>query len=99
MADVTESEETAEREPGPMESAVLADMERWGPKMARTTLAVGALDMAQRLDEGGMRPTAASLLHAQLRASVLELEKLAPPQADVDDVDELKGRRARRRGA
>lgn len=86
-------------EPGPMEAAVLADMERWGPELAQSTLAVGALDMAQRLDVGGMNPTPASLLHAQLRASVLELNKLAPPQAEVDEIDELNEKRRERRGA
>ena len=100
MADVTDSEKNTEREPGPMEAAVLADMERWGEKLAGTSLAAGVLDMARRLDTTtDLRPTAASLLHAQLRASVLELEKLAPPQVVTDSVDELKRKRRERRGA
>lgn len=81
-----------------MESAVLADMERWGPRLAKTALAAGALDLARRLDVSDMNPTPASLLHAQLRASVLELDKLAPPQAEVDEIDEINGDRALRHG-
>jgi hypothetical protein len=53
--------------------------------------------MARRLDVGDMNPTPASLLHAQLRASVLELDKLAPPQAEVDEIDELNEQREKRR--
>lgn len=97
MADITESDSGSEREPGPMEAAVLADMERWGPQLAKTTLAAGALDLARRLDVGDMNPTPASLLHAQLRASVLELDKLAPPQAEVDEIDEINRKREERR--
>lgn len=81
-----------------MERAVRADMRRWGKKLAATSLAVGALDMAKRLDED-MNPTPASLLHAQLRATVLELEKLAPADTDADAVDELQRVRRERRGA
>jgi hypothetical protein len=98
MADITESDSDSEREPGPMEAAVLADLERWGPKLAAGILAVGALDMARRLDTEKMNPTPASLLHAQLRTSAIELERLAPEQEETDEIDEITGDHERRHG-
>lgn len=97
MTDVTERNSAAESESGLMEVAVRADLDRWGPTVAGTAMAASALDLARRLDAGGVRPTAASLLHAQLRATVLELAKLAPPEAETDSVDELKRKRQERR--
>lgn len=86
-------------EPGRMEKAVLGDLGRWGAAVADTALAVSALDLAQRLDVAGVRPAAASMLHTQLRATLLELAELAPAQAENDDVDEVKRKRDERRGA
>jgi hypothetical protein len=99
MADVTDRDADDGRDPGPMEAAVRRDLDRWGPKVADTALAASALDLARRLDVGDVRPTAASLLHAQLRATVLELTELAPDEAEADDIDELQRKRNERRGA
>ncbi|WP_143591284.1 hypothetical protein [Thermoactinospora rubra] len=80
--------------------AVRADLERWG--IAEDTgLAASALDLAARLSVPDIRPAAASMLHAQLRATLAELAKLAKPEAESGDpVDELQKRREdRRKGA
>lgn len=79
--------------------AVQADLDRWGESVADTALAASALDLARRLDEKGVRPAAASMLHTQLRATLLDLAKLAPPAAENDDLDEVKRKRDERRGA
>ncbi|HEY9375023.1 hypothetical protein [Streptomyces sp.] len=81
-------------------AAVRADLERWGIA-EETALAASALDLANRLSESGIRPAAASMLHAQLRATLTELAKLAVPEAKQGDpVDELRARRdERRKGA
>ena len=83
-----------------MVSAVRADLRRW-QIAADTALAASALDLAERLEEADIRPAAASMLHAQLRATLTELAKLAVPEAKQDDpVDELRARRhERRKGA
>lgn len=88
-------------EPGRMEKAVLADLERWGAKVAGTALAVSALDLAHRLDTLGLhvQPAAASMLHTQLRATLLELAEIAPAAAENDEIDELNRKRNERRGA
>lgn len=78
-------------------AAVHADLARW--QIAETTaLAASALDLAARLGEKDLRPAAASMLHAQLRATLTDLAKLAVPQAAAGDpVDELQARRSERR--
>lgn len=83
-----------------MVSAVRADLQRW-QIAADTSLAASALDLAERLQEADIRPAAASMLHAQLRATLGELAKLAIPEAKQGDpVDELRARRdERRKGA
>lgn len=64
-------------------------------------MAASALDLAGRLSVSDIRPAAAAMLHAQLRATLAELGKVAKPEAtEVDPVDELRARREdRRRGA
>jgi len=78
--------------------AVEADLKRWQVDGA---LAASALDLARRLGEPNIRPAAASMLHAQLRATLTELAKLAVPEEKTGDpVDELQKRRDdRRKGA
>lgn len=78
--------------------AVEADLKRWQVDGA---LAASALDLARRLSEPNIRPAAASMLHAQLRATLTELAKLAVPEEKTGDpVDELQKRRDdRRKGA
>jgi hypothetical protein len=50
-----------------------------------------ALDIADRLTETeDLRPAAAAMLHAQLRALLVDLRKLASPEAANDDVADLQ---------
>lgn len=84
-----------------VESAVLADLERWPDEIAGTGLAELALDAARRLDDPKLTPTPASMLHAQLRATLVELEAMAAAREvpEADEVDDLKRKRDERRGA
>lgn len=84
---------------GPVEAAVVADLEKWGPALAGSSLAALALDGARRLDSPGMTPTPAAMLQAQLRATLLELAKIAPPAETSDEVDEIQKKRNERLGA
>jgi hypothetical protein len=83
----------------PIVAAVERDLKRWGPKIAQSALAASALDMARILDDPATNPTPRSMLHAQLRMTLSELAKLAPPEAADDSVDELTKKRNERRGA
>lgn len=89
----------ARRTPG-LVTAVRGDLERWQIP-ADSALAASALDLARRLSETGVRPAAAAMLHAQLRATLADLAKLAVPVPEAaDPVDELRARREdRRKGA
>lgn len=80
-----------------IEESVLADLDRWD--LAGTALAASALDMARALDDPDVNPTPRSMLHAQLRLTLVELEKLAPEQDSNDAVDEIAKKRRERRGA
>lgn len=82
---------------GSIEKSVLADLERWG--LTHTALAASALDMARTLDDPETKPTPRSMLHAQLRMTLTELAKLAPPEEADDGIDELSKKRDARRGA
>lgn len=86
------------REPGQVEAAVLRDLDAMPERVRESGVAAIALDQARRLDglDSGTQPTAASMLAAQLRTTLLELAKLAPPLAEEDGVDELRARRAQR---
>ena len=81
----------------PMVAAVTADLERWG--LAKTALAASALDLARVLDDPATNPTPRSMLHAQLRATLTELAKIAPPEVTSDGIDEIAKKRDERRGA
>jgi hypothetical protein len=91
MDSVTGSEQS------PIVAAVRADLDRWG--LANTALAASALDMARILDDPDTNPTPRSMLHAQLRMTLTELAKLAPPEAANDGIDELSKKRDERLGA
>lgn len=90
--------ECVERPSSPgLVAAVHADLKRWG--VEGTALAACALDLARRLEEPGVRPAAASMLHKELRCALTELQGLAEPQErPADPVDELRRRREARRG-
>ncbi|MBC6458412.1 hypothetical protein [Actinomadura sp. HBU206391] len=84
---------------GKLVDAVQADLDRWGPAVAETALAASALDLARRLDTPDVTPTPASMLHAQLRATLADLQKLAPDQSASDEIDDLEAKRKERRSS
>ena len=87
----------AARRTPPLVAAVRADLGRWQIR-PDSALAASALDLAERLSAPGIRPAAASMLHAQLRATLADLAKLAVPEEQPGDpVDELQRRREERR--
>lgn len=57
-----------------------------------------ALALAEQLDEAEA-PTAAAVVARELRATMLEVRKLAPAAEEGDAVDELTRKRAERRSA
>ena len=71
---------------GPVESAVLADIEAIGPILATASLAASAVALARKLDEDAGLATAA--VARELRAT---MTALAPPVEDGNssDIDEL----------
>jgi len=62
----------------------------------KSALAQAALDIAVRLSVSGVRPTAAAMLHKELRATLEALERVAAGQPQADVIDELRARRASR---
>jgi hypothetical protein len=76
---------------------VRAQLDGWG--LAGTAEGAAALDICERLGDIDLRPAAAAQLHAQLRALLVDLRKLAPEAADEDGLDELTQQRERRRRA
>ena len=84
---------------GPVELAVKRDLRRLAPAERRTALAASALTLARLLDEAAevdpdKRMTAAAQAARELRATVIELLKTAPPARSA--IDELRARRAAR---
>ncbi|WP_234332143.1 hypothetical protein [Streptomyces sp. NRRL F-5650] len=62
-------------------------------------LVATALELARQLDECEA-PTSAAVVARELRATLLELRKVAPPAAAAaDPLDQLAEKRKRRRGA
>lgn len=57
-----------------------------------------ALHLARQLDETDA-PTSAAVVARELRATMLELRKVAPAAEEGDALDELTARRAKRIGA
>ncbi|MFI6732100.1 hypothetical protein ACIBI9_04135 [Nonomuraea sp. NPDC050451] len=76
-------------------ASVRGDLKRLGLD-EKGTLAMAALDIAVRLGVDGVRPTAAAMLHKELRATLAELERVAAGQPSSDGIDDLRARRARR---
>jgi hypothetical protein len=82
-----------------LESAVAADLRRWGRQVENTSMAELALHIARSLD-GGMADTPAAQTYAQLRETLLKLEELAATVAtpEADEIDGILGEREDRRG-
>lgn len=82
---------------GGLVAAVRADLARWSIP-SESALAASALDLAVRLSVPDIRPAAAAMLHAQLRATLGELAKVAvPEQKAADPVDQVNAQREKRR--
>lgn len=100
MDSVTDSDDFAIGYPESIEDAVLADLRRWGPEVARTGLAAMAVAAARDID-AGMAATPRTQMHAQLRETLVKLAEMAAEreEPEADDIDELKRLRDERRGA
>jgi hypothetical protein len=66
--------------------------------LARSGLAAAARRLAELVDDPHTRPTAAAMCARELRECLGRLRELAPPEVIRDGLDDLAGRRARRRG-
>lgn len=72
-----------------LERAVHDQLTTWG--LITTAEGAAAVDLAHRLAHTeDLRPAAAAELHAQLRAQLVDLRKLAPPADEQDGVSELR---------
>ena len=71
-----------------LRTAVQDQLSEWG--LSRSPEGAAALDVAARLESEDLRPAAAAMLHAQLRAIVADLRKLAPEKPAEDDVSDLQ---------
>lgn len=78
--------------------AVQGDLERLGPKAARSGLAAVALALAAELD-GDNSATSKSMCAKSMVDVLRELRLLAPPKLEADDLDDLTARRLARRSA
>lgn len=78
-----------------LEASVRSQLAAW--HLGGTPEGAAALDIAHRLADEEIRPTAAAMLHGQLRALMGDLRALAPEEEARDDVadlqDEYKGLR------
>ncbi|WP_423833353.1 hypothetical protein [Streptomyces manipurensis] len=78
--------------------AARAEIDRLGAEDVAPGLAAIAISLATALD-GDPGAAATPGLARELRATLLELRKLAPPKAEGDALDDLAARRAKRLGA
>lgn len=99
MTSVTESDEITGSERVSVEDAVLADLRRWGPKVAGTGLAALALNGARQLDDPDLAPTPRSMILAQVRETLVKLAALAAEVAepDADEIDMINREHEQRR--
>lgn len=71
-----------------LRSSVQDQLTEWG--LERSPEGAAALGIVGRLEVEDLRPAAAAMLHAQLRAIVADLRKLAPEKPAEDDVADLQ---------
>jgi hypothetical protein len=82
-----------------VEGATRAEIDELGVESIAPGLVAVALELARQLDECEA-PTSAAVVARELRATMLELRKVAPVKAAAaDPLDELTSRREKRRGA
>lgn len=99
MTSVTEGDEVTGSERVSVETAVLADLQRWGPKVAGTGLAALALNGARQLDDPDLSPTPRSMILAQVRETLVKLAAVAADVAepDADEIDRINRDHEQRR--
>lgn len=99
MDSVTGSDNFTFGYPDSVEDAVLADLRRWGPKVAGTGLAALALNGARQLDDPDLSPTPRSMILAQVRETLVKLAALAAEVAepDTDEIDQINRDHEQRR--
>ncbi|MFB6771134.1 hypothetical protein [Streptomyces sp. NPDC056337] len=82
-----------------VEGATHDEIAELGVKTIAPGLVAVALELARQLDECEA-PTSAAVVARELRATMLELRKVAPVKAGAaDPVDQLAAKREKRRGA
>ena len=90
---------TQRRRIGPQERAVKKDLARVAAEDRAGGVAALALELARRLDEGGLTSRDLAAISAQIHAVLQTLAKRQEPAAVLDPVDELEKRRRRRLGS
>lgn len=80
------------------EDAIREEIEQLAVKSVAPGLVALALALASAIDAAD-GPSAVAVAARELRATMSELRKLAPPAVKGDALDELASRRADRRGA
>lgn len=81
------------------ESETRAEIDGLGVQSIAPGLVAIALELARQLDDCEA-PTSAAVVARELRATMLELRRVAPPKvAAADPVDQLAAKREKRRGA
>jgi len=83
---------------GAHERAVKRDLARVAAEDRTGGTAALALELARRLDEGGLTSRDLAAISAQFHAVMLTLGKKQEPAAVIDPVDELAAKRRRRLG-
>jgi hypothetical protein len=86
-------------EPLTVAGALERDLERFGPDLARSTLAASALALARELDDPDNSATSKSMCARALNDTLDRLVELAPDEDEKDALDDLAARRAARRSA
>ncbi|MFD9515937.1 hypothetical protein [Streptomyces sp. NPDC059979] len=81
------------------QDATRAEIDDLGVEAVAPGMAAIAIALAKALDSAADVPTSAAAVARELRATLLELRKAAPPAVEGDALDELTARRAQRRGA
>jgi hypothetical protein len=84
---------------GELEAAVRRDLRQFRPDARRSALAVSALVIARRVDDGPLEPRELAALAGRLESVLEALARMSPPVPVKDGIDDLAGRRAARRAS
>lgn len=80
--------------PGPVETAVRAELDGMGAGAVASALGASAVDLARRQDAAHL-PQQAAQVAKELRETLRVLGERFPLAAEDDEVDELRARRER----